>query len=115
MTHLGEDSIYHPYCELRFDPRSGQVRIIRYKTGLGLSSWTDTYHNMDINVDQLLWNQGTAKINLRNLNLVRSKQRFESKQYFRNARMEQIAGLQKRIHWKELKNASYASAIMTYQ
>ena len=34
-AHLGEDSIYHPYCELRFDPRSGQVRIIRYKTGLG--------------------------------------------------------------------------------
>lgn len=108
-AHLGEDSIYHPYCELRFDPRSGQVRIIRYKTGLGLSSWTDTYHNMDINVDQLLWNQGTAKINLRNLNLGSQQAAvFESKQYFRNARMEQIAGLQKTHPLEELKNASYA-------
>ena len=49
-AHLGEDSLYHPYCEMRFDPRSGQVRIIRFKTGLGLSSWTDSYHSMDMNV-----------------------------------------------------------------
>ncbi len=108
-AHLGQDSIYHPYCELRFDPRSGQVRIIRYKTGLGLSSWTDTYHNMNIDVDQLLWNQSTAEFNLGNLNLGSEKAAvFESKQYFRNVRMEQIAGLQKTHPLEELKNSSYA-------
>ena len=108
-AHLGEDSVYHPFCELRFDPRSGKVRIIRYKTGLGLSSWTDTYHNMNIDVDQLLWNQSTAEFNLGNLTLGSEKAAvFESKQYFRNSRMEQIAGLQKTHPLEELKNASYA-------
>ena len=107
-AHLGEDSLYHPYCEMRFDPRSGQVRIIRYKTGLGLSSWTDSYHSMDMNVDQLIWNQGTPKLSLRNLNLGSQQAAvFESKQYFRIARMEQIAGLQRTHPLIELKNAAY--------
>ena len=62
-----------------------------------------------MNVDQLIWNQGTPKPSLRNLNLG-SKQAavFESKQYFRIARMEQIAGLQQTHPLIELKNAAYA-------
>jgi len=107
-AHLGNDSLYHPYCEMRFDPRSGQVRIIRYKTGLGLSLWKDTYHSLDINVDQLIWNQGTPGLLLRNLNLGSNQAAvFESKQYFRIERMEQIAGLQRTHPLIELKNAAY--------
>lgn len=107
-AHLGEDSLYHPYCEMRFDPRSGQVRIIRYKTGLGLSSWKDTYHSLDMNVDQLIWNQGTPGLLLRNLNLGSNQAAvFESKQYFRIERMEQIAGLQLTHPLIELKNAAF--------
>lgn len=107
-AHLGKDSIYHPYCEMRYDPRAGQVRIIRYKTGLGLSSFIDTYHSMDFNVDQLVWNQGTAKLNFRNLNLGSEQAAvFESRQYFRITRMEQIAGLQQTHPLIELRNAAY--------
>lgn len=107
-AHLGEDSIFHPYCEMRFDPRSGQVRIMRYKTGLGLSSFTDSYHAMDINVDQLVWTQGTAKLNFKNLNLGSDKAAvFESKQYFRTTRMEQLAGLQQNHPLRELRDAAY--------
>ena len=108
VAHLGEDSLYHPYCEMRFDPRSGQIRIMRYKTGLGLSAWTDSYHSMDISVDQLVWNQQTSKLNLRNLNLGSQQAAvFESKQYFRVTRMEEIAGLQQTHPLEELKLASY--------
>ena len=82
VAHLGEDSIYHPYCEIRYDPRSGQLRILRYKTGLGLTSWIDSYHAMEVNVDQLVWNQGTPVLNFRNLNLGSIQAAvFESKQF----------------------------------
>jgi len=110
-AHLGTDSIFHPYCEMRYDPRMGQVRIIRYETGLGLSSFTDSYHAMDINVDQLVWNQNTPLLNFRNLNLGSEQTAvFESRQYFRITRMEQIAGLQ-RIHpLIELRDAAYSYA-----
>jgi len=108
-AHLGEDSIYHPYCEMRYDPRNGQVRIIRFETGLGLSSFIDTYHSMDFNVDQLVWNQGTPTLNFRNLNLGSEQAAvFESRQYFRITRMEQIAGLQQTHPLLELRDAAYS-------
>ena len=107
-AHLGEDSIYHPYCEMRFDPRSGQLRILRYKTGLGLSSWVDSYHAMEVNVDQLVYNQGTPMLNFRNLNLGSMQAAvFESKQFFRITRMEEIAGLQQTHPLMNLRDAAY--------
>lgn len=108
-AHLGADSIYHPYCEMRYDPRMGQVRIIRFKTGLGLSSFIDSYHSMDFNVDQLVWNQGTPTLNFRNLNLGSEQAAvFESRQYFRITRMEQIAGLQQTHPLINLRDAAYS-------
>jgi len=109
VAHLGKDSIYHPYCEVRYDPRSGQLRILRYKTGLGLSSWIDSYHAMEVNVDQLVWNQGTPVLNFRNLNLGSMQAAvFESKQFFRITRMEEIAGLQQTHPLINLRDAAYA-------
>ena len=62
----------------------------------------------DISVDQLVWNQQTSKLNLRNLNLGSQQAAvFESKQYFRVTRMEEIAGLQQTHLLEELKLASY--------
>ena len=108
IAHLNNDSIYHPYCELRYDPRSGELRVLRYKNGLGLTSWIDSYHAMEIDVDQLVWNQGTPIINLRNLNLGSMQAAvFESKQYFRIARMEAIAGLQRTHPLINLREAAY--------
>ena len=108
VAHLGEDSIYHPYCEMRFDPRNGQIRATRYKTGMGLAAFSNTYHAMDMGVDQLVWNQGTATIRFKNLNLGSEQAAvFESRQYFRIRRMDQIAGLQQRHPLMELRDASY--------
>jgi len=108
VAHLGQDSIYHPYCEMRYDPRAGQLRILRYKNGLGLTSWIDSYHAMEINVDQLVWNQGTPMLNLRNLNLGSMQAAvFESKQYFRISRMEEIAGFQPVHPLINLREAAY--------
>lgn len=108
VAHLGEDSIYHPYCEIRYDPRSGQLRMLRYKTGLGLTSWIDSYHSMEVNVDQLVWNQGTPLLNLRNPNLGSMQAAvFESKQFFRISRMEEIAGLQQTHPLMNLRDAAY--------
>ena len=93
---------------MRFDPRMGQVRVIRYETGLGLASFTDSYHALDMSVDQLIWNQGTPILNFKNLNLGSEQAAiFESKQYFRVQRMEEIAGLQKNHPLRELRDAAY--------
>jgi len=109
VAHLGKDSIYHPYCEVRYDPRMGQLRMLRYKTGLGLSSWVDTYHSMEVNIDQLVWNQGTPQLNFRNLNLGSMQAAvFESKQFFRISRMEEIAGLQLTHPLINLRDAAYS-------
>jgi hypothetical protein len=109
VAHLGKDSIYHPYCQMRFDPRIGQIRLTRFETGLGLSPFINTYHSMDMSVDQLIWNQGTPKISFRNLNLGSEQAAvFESRQYFRITRMEQLAGFQQNHPLMELRDASYS-------
>ena len=95
VAHLGADSIYHPYCEARYDPSKGQLRILRFKNGLGRCSWVDSYHSMEVDVDQLIWNKGTPYLNFRNLNLGSMQAAvFESNQFFRVTRMEELAGLQ---------------------
>ena len=97
VAYVGEeDSIYHRSCEMRYVSNTGELRITRLNTGLGLSSFNNTYHNLNMSVDQMIWRQGTAFIDFQNLNLgSQAEAVFESSQYFRVLLMDQIAGLQR--------------------
>lgn len=98
VVHIENDSIYHRSCVMRYSPGIGQLRVTRGEEGLGYSSFLNTYHDLDMSIDQMTWQSGSSVVNFQNLNSGSEKAGiFESSQYFRATRMEQIAGLQ-RVH-----------------
>ena len=106
--YMEEDSLFHPYSTMRFDPVKGELVVTAGEMGLGYAPIVDSYHNLDISYDQLTWLQETPIVNLKMLNLGAAKTALmESSQYFRVPKMEQLQGLQMEHPFYELRNVAY--------
>ncbi len=91
---LEEDSVYHPKVTMRFLPEIRQVNIIRFNEGLGQSSFSNTYHDLDMMFERLTWKIDEPQMYIGNINLgAESPVFFESKNYFRGERYAAIGGL----------------------
>lgn len=91
---LKEDSIYHPKITLRYLPESKQISIIRSDEGLGRTPFSDSYHNMDMSFGTINWTLGDPKMTIGNINLgTEASAVFESQNYFRGKRFDQLRGL----------------------
>lgn len=91
---IDNDSIYHPKSALKYIVPQNQLSLNRDKEGLALSPYSDTYHNMDIFFDVLSWKLSEPQLHLGNLNLgAASSVVFESHDYYRGERMDQLTGL----------------------
>ncbi len=95
--YLDEDSIYHPKVTLRYLPELKQFTLIREKEGLGLTPFSDSYHQLDITFEVLNWKIDEPLMTIGNMNLgAESPVVFESKQYFRGQRFSALTGLSNR-------------------
>jgi len=91
-----DDSIYHPGLEIYYTiDESGKTKMqmSRYDEGLAQAPFKNSYHNLDMYVDKIIWNKGDP-------NLVfgmheKSKQiaRFESENYFSERVYNEIQGM----------------------
>lgn len=91
---IDEDSIYHPKVSMRYLAESQTLRITRYDEGLGQTSFRDSYHNMDMLFQTLEWKLDEPLMNLGNLNMgSESPVFFESQNYFRRNRFDQLRGV----------------------
>ncbi len=91
---LKEDSIYHPKITLRYLPETKQITIIRKEEGLGQTPFTNSYHNMDMAFGLITWKLDEPKMQIGNLNLgTEASAVFESQNYFRGKRFDQLRGL----------------------
>ncbi len=108
---LEEDSIYHPKVTLRFLPESKRLTVIREKKGMGLTPFSDTYHGVDISFERLSWNMEEPMMYMGRLSQGdESPVVFESKQYFRGSRFEEIGGIGNENPIVLLKNMSQSYA-----
>ena len=90
----GGDSLYHPKCEVRFDPETKEVRIRRPQVGLALVPFVDSYHGVDIYLDKIDWKTDQPSYFLGTLNLgTPAPMVVESRQYFRGDRFSSLQGL----------------------
>ena len=81
--YLGGDSIYHPDQELSFDVAQDLLRLNKSDDFKSLGPYADSYHNMDMNFDELSWNRGDSVINLQALQGTSvGRATFESNTYF---------------------------------
>ena len=91
---LDNDSIFHPKSSLRFIPAQNQLTLNRTNEGLSLTPYSDTYHDMDIFFEVMSWKLNEPQLHLGNLNLgAASPVIFESQNYYRGERMDEIKGL----------------------
>ena len=103
--YLGQDSIYHPKVSLRYLPNNKQFSIIRKDEGMGQTAFTNTFHNVSMKFDIANWKLGEPLMTLGNLNLgSKSPVIFESENYFRTRRYDQIQGVSSRNPLVKLKN-----------
>ncbi|MFN3951584.1 MAG: hypothetical protein ACK4KT_04160 [Thermaurantimonas sp.] len=91
---LDGDSIYHPRLYYRLIPEAGTVTLIRQDEGLGQSPFVNSYHQLNMRFQTIIWTLGEEKILLSNLNQgIEIPATFESAQYYREERMDRLRGL----------------------
>lgn len=60
IIHLGKDSIYHPELALNYIAGTDEVSLNRSDRAMSKSPYTNTYHNLDMTFDQLIWKRGDS-------------------------------------------------------
>jgi hypothetical protein len=81
--YFGEDSIYHPDLELSFDVAKDLLRLNKSEDFKSLGPYSNSYHNIDMNFDELSWNRGESIMKLQALEGTSvGRATFESNTFF---------------------------------
>ena len=102
-----EDSIYHPGVKLNYSVEKHEVVFTKEREGSGRSPFFDTYHQVDMHVDEITWNMAEDWMDLTNTSGgAESSVLFESESYYDEYRYDRIRGTAD-IHplWKIRKYA----------
>jgi hypothetical protein len=62
---LEEDSIFHPDLVLTFDARQDQVRLNKSEVFTSQGPYSNTYHHVDMNFEELSWNRAETTMNFK--------------------------------------------------
>ena len=91
--YFEKDSIYHPSIDFFYDLSSKTIKLVKGEGSLAQSRFTDSYHNIDLNVDVLTWNLSSDEIILSTITTSGLKSaNFESKEYFSSQKMKELRG-----------------------
>jgi hypothetical protein len=60
--YLGNDSIYHPDLVLTHDVRMDQVRLNKSEDFTSQGPYSNTYHQVDMNFEELSWNRKESRM-----------------------------------------------------
>lgn len=103
--YLKGDSIYHPKVTMRYLPSKKQLSVIRVDEGMGQGAFSNSYHNMDMKFDIMNWTLGQPLLTIGNLNMgEQSPVIFESENYYRTRRFDQLQGFSSTNPLIKLKN-----------
>jgi len=81
--YLGEDSIYHPDLVLSFDVAKDLLRLNKSEEFTSLGPYSNSYHNIDMNFDELVWNRSESIMKLQALQGTSiGRATFESNTFF---------------------------------
>ncbi|MEA3462611.1 MAG: hypothetical protein U9R49_12070 [Bacteroidota bacterium] len=81
--YFGQDSIYHPDLELSFDVAKDLLRLNKSEDFKSLGPYSNSYHNIDMNFDELSWTRGESFMKLQALEGTSvGRATFESNTFF---------------------------------
>ena len=62
--YMDKDSIYHPDLVFRYDIGKEEVRLIKSEHFTSQGPYSNSYHNIDMNFDELFWNRNESVMRL---------------------------------------------------
>jgi len=81
--YFGKDSIYHPDLELSFDVARDLLRLNKSEDFKSKGPYSNSYHKIDMNFDELSWNRGESTMTLQALQGTSvGRATFESNTFF---------------------------------
>ena len=89
------DSLHHAKVEVKYAPDTRELQVFRPDEGLALKPFTDSYHNVTIDLDQLRWTTNEPRVFAGGLNMGSgAPMTLESDQYYRNNRYTALQGFE---------------------
>lgn len=102
---LHDDSISHPGLDFKFFRQDRVVNLFRADEGLQKAPYFDTYHGLDIYSELVTWKIDQPKLQFTTIpNSTDNRAFFESDDYFRANRFDQLMGLATHHPLVQLKN-----------
>jgi len=81
--YFGQDSIFHPDLELSFDVTKDLLRLNKTEDFKSKGPYSNSYHNIDMNFDELSWTRGESFMKLQALEGTSvGRATFESNTFF---------------------------------
>ncbi|MGB0368425.1 MAG: hypothetical protein ACPGD8_03405, partial [Flavobacteriales bacterium] len=88
-----EDSIYHPGLKLSYSVEDHEVTLSKEREGSGRSPFFDSYHKVDMHVDEVTWKMAEDWLELQNTTGgAESSALFESETYYDQFRYDRLQG-----------------------
>lgn len=96
VMYLEEDSIFHPGLQMRYTTTGNILSVFRSNEGMGLSPFFNTYHMLDMYVEEVAWSPGTETVHFKMMEGPGTvgESNFESSDYFSKARYDRIQGME---------------------
>ena len=92
--HMGDDSIYHADANLNYQADKRTVTITRGKIGAAGGDYYSSYHRIDANLEQIIWNINDTSLIMRNMRGAGQKSAyFESEDLFSMELYQMIQGI----------------------
>jgi hypothetical protein len=92
--YLKQDSIYHPGLSFKFFIKERKVSLIRDNKGISISPYFNSYHQVDMNFESLIWEIDSPMVKFENLiGGTKSDATFISSNYFKKDAYMNLMGL----------------------
>ena len=105
-----KDSIYHPGINFSFIKSENEVQLNRSTSGIGQSPFVNSFHKLNMYVEQINWKRSESSLNL-TFNFSTSQQQrsaqFESFDYYDERLFEQLQGMESVNPLSALWNYAY--------
>lgn len=104
------DSIYHPGVDFQYELDTKKILLSRSKSGIGQAAFQNTYHQLDMFVQQLIWEVGSDVLSMPvgfGISQEQRMARFESRDFFDEQLYDRLQGLSTSHPLVELSNYAY--------
>lgn len=113
--YLDADSIYHPGLRFVLDVKKKEVNLIRTNEGISKTPYFNSFHKVDMYVEEIYWKLDSAKMNLKTMiGSTEGIALFESSNYFRADRFNSLQMMDELNPLTVIKDFSWKNDTLTH-